>query len=108
MQNQTSIPVINIINSRLEEAEMKKILDQRKRDKEEERVARQRVKDQIESDKAARKAKFAAPGENIPAPVEVKAAPTVVKAPPAKNYNETRLQVKTELKLTGSEFNVTS
>lgn len=79
---------------RLEEAEMKKILDQRKRDKEEERVARQRVKDQIESDKAARKAKFAAPGENIPAPVEVKAAPTVVKAPPAKNYNETRLQIR--------------
>lgn len=78
---------------RLEEAEMKKILDQRKRDKEEERVARQRVKDQIEADKAARKAKFAQ-GENAPPPVEVKAAPTIVKAPPAKNYNETRLQIR--------------
>ncbi|XP_017299956.2 UBX domain-containing protein 1-B-like [Diaphorina citri] len=79
---------------RLEDAEMKKILEQRKRDKEEERLARQRVRDQIEADKAARKAKFAAPGENVPAPEEPKAAPTVVKAPPTKNYNETRLQIR--------------
>lgn len=42
---------------RMEEIEMKKIVDQRKREKEEEKAARDRVRAQIEADKAARKAK---------------------------------------------------
>uniref|UniRef100_A0A8D8VUC6 UBX domain-containing protein 1-B n=1 Tax=Cacopsylla melanoneura TaxID=428564 RepID=A0A8D8VUC6_9HEMI len=79
---------------RLEDIEMKKILEQRKRDKEEERLARQRVKDQIESDKLARKAKFGGESAQAAASLEPKAAPTIVKAPPAKNYNETRLQIR--------------
>lgn len=42
---------------RMEEIEMKKIVDQRKREKEEEKAARDRVRAQIEADKAARKAR---------------------------------------------------
>lgn len=44
--------------SRMEELEMKKILEQRKREKQEEKDARDRVKAQIEADRAARKAKM--------------------------------------------------
>lgn len=43
---------------RMEEIEMKKIVDQRKREKEEEKAARDRVRAQIEADKAARKARW--------------------------------------------------
>lgn len=42
---------------RMEEIEMKKIVDQCKREKEEEKAARDRVRAQIEADKAARKAR---------------------------------------------------
>ncbi|KAH8380372.1 hypothetical protein KR009_010256 [Drosophila setifemur] len=42
---------------RMEELEMKKIVEQRKREKDEEKAARDRVKAQIEADKAARKAR---------------------------------------------------
>lgn len=43
---------------RMEELEMKKIVDQRKREKAEEKAARDRVRAQIEADKAARKARY--------------------------------------------------
>lgn len=43
---------------KMEEMEMKKIVDQRKREKEDEKLARNRVKAQIEADKAARKARL--------------------------------------------------
>lgn len=43
---------------KMEEIEMKKIVDQRKREKEDEKLARNRVKAQIENDKAARKARL--------------------------------------------------
>ena len=42
---------------KMEEMEMKKIIDQRKREKQDEKLARERVKLQIEADKAARKAR---------------------------------------------------
>lgn len=42
---------------KMEEMEMKKIVDQRKREKLDEKLARDRVKAQIEADKAARKAR---------------------------------------------------
>lgn len=42
---------------KMEEMEMKKIVEQRKREKEEEKAARNRVKLQIEADKAARKSR---------------------------------------------------
>lgn len=47
-------------NRRMEEMEIKKLVDQRKREKEEEKQARDRVRAQIESDKAARRERMAA------------------------------------------------
>lgn len=44
---------------KMEEQEMKKIVDQRKREKQDEKVARDRVKAQIEADKLARKNRLA-------------------------------------------------
>lgn len=78
-----------ILLTRMEELEMKKILDQRKREKEEERQARLRVKQLIESDKLARKGITAEQVKPIvtptPAPAPVNAAP--------KDYSQTRIQV---------------
>lgn len=45
--------------ARMEELEMKKIVEQRKKEKADEKIARERVKAQIEADKAARKARQA-------------------------------------------------
>lgn len=45
---------------RMEEMEMKKLVEQRKREKQEEKMARERVRAQIEADKAARRERMAA------------------------------------------------
>ncbi|EDW18276.1 UBX domain-containing protein 1 [Drosophila mojavensis] len=99
---------------RMEEIEMKKIVDQRKREKEEEKAARDRVRAQIEADKAARKAREA---HNSPAAQLSDAVPSVsstttattptgVKSPP-REYTETRIQVRLQDGSTlASEFNV--
>lgn len=85
---------------RLEELEMKKILEQRKREKEDDKLARQRVRDMIEADKAARREKAAATAgvqtqsPPVPAAVPIPDA-TNAAAPQRKNYNETKLQVRT-------------
>ncbi|CAK9830400.1 UBX domain-containing protein 1 [Anthophora retusa] len=76
---------------RLEELEMKKLLEQRKREKEEEKQARQRVREQIEADKAARRAK--ANVEKVP--TEVPSVPlSPCTTPHKKEYNETKLQIR--------------
>jgi len=76
-----------------DEAEMKKIAEQRRLEKQEERMAKQRVLDQIARDKADRAAKYnkkpeAAAAAPSPAPA--------TQAPPAekKEYNECRLQIR--------------
>lgn len=84
---------------KMEEQEMKKIMDQRRREKAEEKAARDRVKAQIEADKAARKAKQA--GETATSPVASPLAAAAVSSPavsssPAapKNYTNARIQVR--------------
>lgn len=82
---------------KMEEQEMKKIMDQRRREKAEEKAARDRVKAQIEADKAARKAKQA--GETATSPVQSPPAavssPAVSSSPAApKNYTNARIQVR--------------
>ncbi|ALC43400.1 CG8209 [Drosophila busckii] len=94
---------------RMEDVEMKKILDQRKREKDEEKAARDRVRAQIEADKAARKAREqpAASAEPMPSVSSTTASsPSGVKSPP-RDYTETRIQVRLQDGSTlASEFNV--
>ncbi|KAH8300508.1 hypothetical protein KR018_010172 [Drosophila ironensis] len=84
---------------RMEELEMKKIVEQRKREKEEEKAARDRVRAQIEADKAARKAREQKESSGVtaePAPSvssTTVTTPSVVKSPP-RDYTETRIQVR--------------
>lgn len=82
---------------KLEEQEMKKVMDQRRREKMEEKAARERVKAQIEADKAARKAKQSGepvtsslPSSTVLTPVE----PTVTKPGAPKTYTSTRIQIR--------------
>lgn len=76
--------------NRMEELEMKKILEQRKREKEEDKQARLKVKQLIEADRLARK------GISPDSIQKVETAPAtktpVVTAPP-KDYAQTRIQV---------------
>jgi len=76
---------------RLEDENIKKIMDERKREKQEEKVARDRVKAQIEADKLARKKLYGqAPVEEQPKPV----LPVAVSPQKqTKDYTETKLQV---------------
>ncbi|XP_030570405.1 UBX domain-containing protein 1 [Drosophila novamexicana] len=98
---------------RMEEIEMKKIVDQRKREKEEEKAARDRVRAQIEADKAARKARAeqsspGKPSDAVPSVSSTTTAitPTGIKSPP-RDYTETRIQVRLQDGSTlASEFNV--
>ncbi|KAH8364118.1 hypothetical protein KR084_002693 [Drosophila pseudotakahashii] len=83
---------------RMEELEMKKIVEQRKREKDEEKAARDRVRAQIEADKAARKAREQKElGNPEPTPsvssTTVSSPPAGVKSPP-RDYTETRIQVR--------------
>ncbi|CAB0032243.1 unnamed protein product [Trichogramma brassicae] len=85
---------------KLEELEMKKILEQRRREKEEDRMARQRIREQIEADRAARRLK--AQGGSEAAAAQAAVAPAPVAKPPvaqntnnsSQNYTETRLQIR--------------
>lgn len=98
---------------KMEEMEMKKIVEQRKREKAEEKEARDRVKAQIEADKARRKAsQQLSPTAEIPvasSSVSSTTPPTdanVVRSPP-KDYKETRIQVRLQDGTTLTEtFNV--
>lgn len=83
--------------ARMEELEMKKIMDQRKREKEDEKRARDRVRAQIESDKAARKARMAAEaGLPVIPPVVVAAAPVATSSSPKSpvEYSKTKIQIR--------------
>lgn len=79
---------------KMEEQEMKKIIEQRKREKAEEKAARDRVKAQIEADRAARKAKQG--GETVASPPAVVTSPVQQPAQPAatKNYSNARIQIR--------------
>lgn len=86
-------------NIRLEEDEMKKLVEQRKREKLEEKLARQRVREQIEQDKIARRAKFGGttPTDGTQQPPAAEPAVQQHMPPasqPAKDYVQTRLQVE--------------
>ncbi|XP_065353670.1 UBX domain-containing protein 1 [Cloeon dipterum] len=77
---------------RLEEDEMKKIMDQRKREKMEDQLARQRIKEKIEQDKLARQAKYSnTPVVEPKAPVQPEAPQP--KAPP-KDYTEAKINIR--------------
>lgn len=80
---------------RLEELEMKKLLEQRKREKAEEKEARQRVRAQIEADKAARRAKAAESSNQIAMDSTSNICPTSSSTGThhRKDYTETKLQV---------------
>lgn len=79
---------------RLEELEMKKLLEQRKREKAEEKEARQRVRAQIEADKAARRAKAIAESNNqVAMDSTSNSYPTSTGTHHRKDYTETKLQV---------------
>lgn len=80
---------------KIEEDEMKKLVQQRKREKEEERLVRERIKAQIEADRLARKAKDA----GLPPPVAPAPPPTTTtssSAPKAapKDYTHTKIQMR--------------
>ncbi|XP_037954346.1 UBX domain-containing protein 1 [Teleopsis dalmanni] len=90
---------------RMEEMEMKKIVDQRKRDKAEEKAARDRVRAQIEADKAARKARDEKQPE-LPKVSSTTNATTTAKTP-TKEYSQTRIQIRLQDGSTLTEtFNV--
>lgn len=78
---------------KIEEDEMKKLVQQRKREKEEERLVRERIKAQIEADRLARKAKDA----GLPAPVAPAPPPTTTSSAPKaapKDYTHTKIQMR--------------
>ncbi|CAD7079786.1 unnamed protein product [Hermetia illucens] len=85
---------------KMEEMEMKKIVEQRKREKEEEKAARDRVRAQIEADKAARKARLAAEtGHQIEPPTQPVQSPatsstTSNDSTVKKEYTSTRIQIR--------------
>uniref|UniRef100_A0A1A9UVT2 UBX domain-containing protein n=1 Tax=Glossina austeni TaxID=7395 RepID=A0A1A9UVT2_GLOAU len=97
---------------RLEELEMKKLVEQRKKEKAEEKAARERVKAQIEADKARRKLSqqpqimtptasqgFQSVTSTTPAEPSIKT--------PSKEYTQTRIQVRLQDGSTLTEtFNV--
>lgn len=76
---------------KLEEIEMKKMLEEKKREKEEDRIARQRVRAQIEADKAARRAQ--AKTENTQKESASVPAPSTT-LHHRKDYSETKLQIR--------------
>ncbi|XP_067645136.1 UBX domain-containing protein 1 [Eurosta solidaginis] len=83
---------------RMEELEMKKIVDQRKREKAEEKAARERVRAQIEADKAARKAREQNLVES-PSPVTSPTLPPATASTSSvraalKDYTQTRIQIR--------------
>lgn len=83
---------------KIEEDEMKKLVQQRKREKEEERLIRERVKAQIEADRQARKLKDSkeagiAPPVVVPVAVVAPATSSGPKAPP-KDYTHTKIQMR--------------
>lgn len=79
------------IRKKIEDDEIKKLAEERRREKEEEKKARQRVKEQIEQDKLARKMK-AEMSSQPPAPA---VQPQTQQPPaPAKEYKETRIQIR--------------
>lgn len=77
---------------RMEELEMKKIIEQRKREKEEDKLARQRVKELIESDRLARKG-MSADSNQIKPNAAPAATPTPVPIVTPKEYTQTKIQV---------------
>lgn len=80
---------------KLEEEEMKKIVEQRKREKAEEKAARDRVKAQIEADKAARREREGGAKAVEVAQVQPIQKPTQsVAATPPKDYRQTRIQIR--------------
>ncbi|GFR72421.1 UBX domain-containing protein 1 [Elysia marginata] len=90
---------LGVAKQKLEEAEMRKIAEERRREKMEEKLARQRVKEQIEKDKRDRAAKFAKEKEaSNPAasPAAKVASPTPAPAAsqPPKEYTDCRLQIR--------------
>ncbi|CAH1726643.1 UBX domain-containing protein 1 [Aphis gossypii] len=77
---------------KLEDENIKKIMDERKREKQEEKIARDRVKAQIEADKLARKKLYG----QVSAEEQPKQVLPVAVSPQkqTKDYTETKLQIR--------------
>ncbi|KAF9164191.1 hypothetical protein BGX20_001030 [Mortierella sp. AD010] len=86
------------VKAKLEEKEMKKLVEAKKREKEEDRLAKAAIKAKIEADKAerARKKQEAAAGHQQAAAAQAAAAAAEAsaRAGPAKVYTEARLQIR--------------
>ncbi|VVC41570.1 Hypothetical protein CINCED_3A018971 [Cinara cedri] len=83
---------LSAAKKKLEDENIKKIMDERKREKQEEKVARDRVKAQIEADKLARKKLFS----QVSGEEQLKQVTPVALSPqkPLKDYTETKLQIR--------------
>ncbi|KAG0249634.1 hypothetical protein BG011_009065 [Mortierella polycephala] len=86
------------VKARMEEKEMKKLVDAKKKEKEQDRLAKLAIKAQIEADKAERarkKQQFALGAQQAAAAASAQAVvDAAAKAGPAKVYTETRLQIR--------------
>ncbi|XP_066598181.1 UBX domain-containing protein 1-A-like [Prorops nasuta] len=89
---------MNEAKKKMQELEIKKLLEQRKREKQEEKEARQRIMAKIAEDKAARQAKAASEsGKLCETPKDQTQLSPVSSSSTAhhsKNYTETRLQIR--------------
>ncbi|KAF9204799.1 hypothetical protein BGZ49_004851 [Haplosporangium sp. Z 27] len=86
------------VKAKLEEKEMKKLVEAKKREKEQDRLAKAAIKAKIEADKAerARKKQEATASHQQAAAVQAaaEASAASARAGPAKVYTETRLQIR--------------
>ncbi|KAG0052395.1 UBX domain-containing protein 1, partial [Gryganskiella cystojenkinii] len=84
------------VKARLEEKEMKKLVEAKKREKEQDRLAKLAIKAKIEADKADRlRKKQEAAGIHQAAVAAASVEAEAAKNAPAKVYTETRLQIRT-------------
>jgi len=81
------------LRQKFKDDEIKRDAEARRREKEEDAIARKRVLEQIERDREERRQRQA--GINpATAPLPAPAAQAIIPAAPAKDYNETRIQIR--------------
>lgn len=92
------------IRTRMQEEEMRKLVEERKREKDEERMAKERVREKIARDREERARKFgettgaeavpAAGTAALPATSEPPTSTTATTSPPKRDYDQCRIQVR--------------
>lgn len=77
----------------MQDDEIRKDAEARRREKEEDAIARKRVLQQIERDREERRLRQAGINPNtVPSPAP--AAQPIISSVPARDYNETRIQIR--------------